>query len=210
MVRRLVMFAAVLALWCGVAAPAHAWSIKKAYVITNMGTAALDTTSLWTADSSAILDTRQLDNLYLALRTDIPCRLAIQIKVFGDSASNTAEVASTDTTRYTVFPWRIATTSVGVDSTAYGPLLRSESRSSPASNEYVYNSSPGASAGTGNAWSGSVDGIYIPICTTNAISGGCLQADAIQIRWRVLECIAPGAGSTLVKTRIVLRGYGTP
>lgn len=68
--------------------------------------AATDTTGIYMADSSTVFFTAASQQLWLYLKPNRPCRVAIQVRAHGDSTQVSGAVAYTDTTKSASWPWR--------------------------------------------------------------------------------------------------------
>ena len=82
-----------------------------------------DSTAVGMADSTGLLDTGQYEHLYLVLKPNVPCRVAIQVRFYQRPAYGTTPVSS-DTTTSAVWPWRsqnITTVTATVDSLTFNP-----------------------------------------------------------------------------------------
>lgn len=188
----------------GIMASVSNAGVRKVYTLAAGATG--DTTGLGMADSSGVLDVRDCDFMYLTVRPDQPCRIAFQVRVYGDSASPATSPLASDTTKYAIWPWRNTTQTATLTDTIYVRKINFGNNAEPASDELALLFGGWSAWGSTNFWSQNQWGLVVPLCTSTSLGGGfCLRAEYIQIRWRVLNIYS---ATTFVKPRISLHCYG--
>ena len=150
-----------------------------------------DTTAVGMADSTAILSTINTGHLFLWLKPDKPCRVAIQVRAHG--TADTAGVSLPDTTQAASWSWRGHVGAAGTLSNQADSTVWIENQGLPATpgttvtateDEYVVQFGTDAVATTGKAWSGP-RAKWIPLARLD--SGAPFWAPATTIRIRVMQ-----------------------
>jgi hypothetical protein len=195
MIRRLLMFAALLTLFA-VPASAATW----------VHTFTADTVTVGgSADSTAILTTYDAQLMSITLATDKPCKLALQVLTWGDSNSvaggQTAAVI--DTAKSSVWAWAPSTIfyTASSDSITYTPVAEAGGGPSRVLNngrELMVLFQPVTAAG----------GWRTPrqqtIWLADLSSGMPLRCRQIRVRWRILQSAQIAQG-----TAVTVRGWLT-
>jgi hypothetical protein len=172
MKRLVVILLAVLA------ASADAQITRRTHILT---TATNDTTATGMADSSSIIGTSGYQQMFLTIKPDRPCRVAIQVRKHGLADTTAGSVALADSNNASVWSWRdLDQASSGTDS-VYIRRLTIAGSAVVASDELVLNF-PDEQAG--NAKWGSPRALYFGVNNNNAES---YKARRTSIRWRVLS-----------------------
>lgn len=187
---------AMLALSVLLAGSVEATPTRKTFRL--FTSAATDTTAVGMADSSAWIPTANYEQMYLFLKPNIPCKVAIQIKTAGNS--DTMAVAGQtwpDTASIGVWPWSAFTTTGGAGSDTLSVIQTTLPTAVQAgSNELsVYFPQIGAAK-----WAGP-RGLYIPL---RGRDGEWYWGQYTSIRLRVLT--AYGATGAVVTWTATLKG----
>lgn len=192
--KRWAALAAVAMLLCAVSV--HAQMRRQNFIITTG--AATDTTAVGMADSSDILFTGPYERLYLDIKANRPCRIALAVYQMGDTLSPSGAVSNADTTKANVWPWfgdHELTQGAGValDSLIYREVALPTSVAF-ASYEYVL-----VFTADGTAKWGSPRGRTIPLFRHR--DGTWYWGEYTRIRWRVL-----GGAAGVVTVKATLKG----
>lgn len=185
--RWMAALVAALLLFLALPAPSHAQSARKTMRIWN-GTAA-DTTAVGMADSTGsanatgILSTALYQRLYLRLKPNRPCRVAIQIREYGISDTANTSIPS-DSTQGAVWSWRgfTQTLAAGLSDSLSLSRITTATSTVVASDELVINF-PDDQAVANGKWGGP-RAIYLPLRNTD---GAWYWGQYTNIRIRVLQ-----------------------
>src|SRR3990172_476739 len=164
-----------------VAGTSSAQILRRTHIIT--AGAATDTTAVGMADSSSIIGTSQYQQMYLTIKPDRPCRMAVQVRKHGFRDTTAGAVELADSNNVAVWSWRDIDQS-GTGAAQDSVQLRSITTAGSAlaaSDELVINF-PDEQVGV-TKW-GSPRGKYIAILNSNA---EWYEARRTSIRWRVLS-----------------------
>lgn len=157
--------------------------------------AASDTTALWMADSVGPYFTGDCERLYLYLKPDGPCRVAIQVRAHGDSISGSGTPALNDTTKTFAWAWGVTTAST-VDTLAYRYIKATQFTASTDEMVYTFLDN------TSMVW-GHGRGVVIPL---RGRDGEWYWGQHTSIRLRVIGP-AVGAGGRTVTWTASLQGW---
>lgn len=183
--RWMAALVALLMLFLALPSPAHAQVARRTFRLWT-GTAA-DTTAVGMADSTGsgnatgVMSTALYQRLYLRIKPNRPCRVAIQVREYGISDTSNTSVPS-DSSQGVAFIWkgpRIQTT--GTDSTSL--ITNVVATSVQAGSDELVIEFPDDQATAGGKWGGP-RGKLIPICSS---VGGWYWGQYTTLRVRVLS-----------------------